>query len=385
MKFIQRIVYLYLLMSLFFGRIVCGVFILLAPLLRKKPVKDFLLLPYSHKDNSGTRTRVQEYLSLLERDGYSYDVHYICNADYYNWVYYQPKKTKIREYLFYQSMFWNRLKWCVRASRYRTVFFQRALFPDFYEQRGNPLECLLQAYNNDIIVDFFDADYARNAKLIQGVIHHCNTVSVVNDFLKSYFEKFHQNVVLNDLSIDTARYIQKNDFNLSSPVRLFWTGSISNLMHLKELLPALRRVHQSHPIKLVIVGRSKGDIEDDFVEHHLWSDKTFNQLITECDIAVYPAYQADDYTQGKVAYKCLEYASCKIPMIASPYGLSSRFTTEDAMIVVKEDEWVDVLIKLIQDQKLREQLAQNAFNKVVRYHDTKATYKNFVKILTARW
>jgi glycosyltransferase involved in cell wall biosynthesis len=300
-------------------------------------------------------------------------------------VYYQPKNSKIREYLFYQKMFWSRLIWCVRASRYKTVFFQRSLFPDFYDQKGNPLERLLRAYSRNIIADFFDADYALNAELIHGVIQQCDTVTVVNNFLRNYFEKFHQQVVLNDLSIDTSRYIQKSDFTLSNPVRLFWTGSIPNLLHLKKMLPALRRVHASYPIKLVIVGRSKGDIQDDFVEHHLWSDQTFNQLITGCDIAIYPAYQADDFTQGKVAYKCLEYACCKLPMIASPYGLSSRFTHEDALVVITEEEWVEALLCLIRNQKLREQLGENAFRKVVQYHDTNSTYRNFVKILTARW
>lgn len=383
-KTLQKLVYLYLWLSLSIGKLLCELLILATPLFKKKPKKDFLFLPYTHKDNSGTRTRVQEYLPLLERDGFTFDVHYICDAEYYNWVYYQPKKSLIREYLFYQKMFWNRLVWCFKASNYKTVFFQRALFPDFYNQTGNPLERLLRAYNNHIIVDYFDADYARNPKLINGVVKYCDTVTVVNDFLKSYFEKKGKQVLLNDLSIDTRRYQQKKDFNLHTPVRIFWTGSIPNLSHLVELLPALRQVHRKYPIKLVIVGRSKGNISDDFVEHHLWSDETFNALITGSDLAVYPAFHADDYSQGKVAYKCLEYATCKVPMVASPYGLSSRLENEkDVLTATTEEQWVSAIIRLIENQNLREQLAENAYIKVLKYHDTQATYKNFVSILTA--
>ncbi len=382
----QKVIYIYLLLSLSVGKLICELLIVLAPFLKAKPAKDFLFLPYTHKDNSGARTRVQEYLPLLERDGYTYDVHYISDADYYNWVYYQPKTSRIREYLFYQKMFWNRLIWCVKASRYQTVFFQRALFPDFYNQTGNPLERLLRAFNNNIIVDYFDADYVRNAKLIDGVVKYCDTITVVNDFLKSYFEKKAKQVILNDLSIDTSRYQQKTDFSLQASVRIFWTGSIPNLANLVELLPALRKVNEQFPIKLVIVGRSKGTITDAFVEHHLWSDETFNSIITGCDIAVYPAFEADEISQGKVAYKCLEYAACKVPMVASPYGLSSRFENEkEVLTATTEAQWTRAIIRLIEDQPLRIQLAENAYYKVMQYHDTKATYKNFVTILTGVW
>lgn len=382
-KAFQRSIYLYLLLSIGVGKIICELLILLAPLLKKKKQKDFLFLPYTHKDNSGTRSRIQEYLPLLDKDGFTYDVHYISDAAYYNWVYYQPKKTHVREYLFYQRMFWSRLWWCAKSSRYKTVFFQRALFPDFYDQKGNPLERLLRAYNNHIIVDYFDADYARNPKLIDGVVKHCDKVTVVNDYLKNYFEKKAKPVLLNDLSIDTSRYKQKKGHALHNPVRLFWTGSILNLVHLQELLPALRKVNALYPIKLVIVGRSKGSITDDFVEHHLWSDETFNDIITGCDIAVYPAFRADDYSQGKVAYKCLEYAVCKLPMVASPYGLSSRFENEnDVLVALTQEDWIRSIIRLIEDQALRERLADNAFQKLMKYHDTKATYKNFVSILS---
>jgi glycosyltransferase involved in cell wall biosynthesis len=385
MQLLQKITYVYLLCSLFVGRIVCNLLVFIAPIFRKKPIKDFLFLPYTHKDNSGTRARVQDYLPFFEKDGYTYDVHYICDAQYYTWVYYAPKKNKIREYLFYSHIFWSRLIWCFHSRNYRTVFYQRSLFPDFYDQRGTPLEKLMRAYNSDIIVDYFDADYVDNPQLIHAVIRECDTLTLVNDFLLNYFKNYHANLYLNDLSIDTERYIQKTNFDITQPVRIFWTGNIDNLLHVYQLLPILRRLHTKYPIRLVIVGRSKGEILDDFVEHHLWSEETFNDLITSSDIAVYPAFIVNDITLGKVAYKCLEYATCKVPMIASPYGLSSRFTESDVLIARTEEEWYNAFIELIENKERRVQLAENAYQKILNYHDTKATYRNFVKILTTRW
>jgi spore maturation protein CgeB len=72
-------------------------------------------------------------------------------------------------------------------------------------------------------------------------------------------------------------------------------------------------------------------------------------------------------------------------MIASPYGLSSRFTESDVLIARTEEEWYNAFIELIENKERRVQLAENAYQKILNYHDTKATYRNFVKILTSRW
>jgi spore maturation protein CgeB len=70
-------------------------------------------------------------------------------------------------------------------------------------------------------------------------------------------------------------------------------------------------------------------------------------------------------------------------MVASPYGLSSRFENEnDVLVALTQEDWIRSIIRLIEDQALRERLADNAFQKLMKYHDTKATYKNFVSILS---
>ncbi len=382
MRLLQKVTYAYLLSSILIGKMLCRILIILAPLLRKKPTKDFLFLPYNHKDNIGCQVRVQAYLPLLLAGGYSFDVHYISDTKHFDWVFHQAKQTLIREYLFYNKIFWSRILWCYRSSRYKTVFFQRGLFPEFYDQTGTPLEKLLRAYNKNIIVDYFDADYVRNVKLILSIVKECDTVAVVNDFLKEFFLKHHKHVVINDLSIDTHLYKIKRDFSIHSPARLFWTGNPDNLQHIRDLLPILREVNEKHPIKLILITRAIDDIQDSFVEHHLWSSDSFNDIIINCDIALYPAPTQDDISMGKVAYKCLEYACCKLPIIASPYGLTSRFTKDDVLIAKTKEEWRQNIEELIKNQPLREILAQNAYQKVIQYHDTEATYKNFLNILT---
>jgi glycosyltransferase involved in cell wall biosynthesis len=380
----QKLTYLFLLLSLGIGRVCIEFLKIIAPLIPGKPQKDFLFFPYTHKDNSGTISRFQEYFPFLDKDGYTYDIHYVCDMDHYNWIYYAPRKNNSREYMFFHQVFWSRLKWVLKAKNYRAVFFQRALFPDYYEQKSAMLEKLLHKLNNNVTVDYFDADYVRNDTYIMNIIKSCNKISVVNEDLFIYFSQFHSRILYNDLSIDIKRYKAKTDFSIHNPVRIYWTGSIGNAVNLQVILPVLEKINKTIPLVLVMICRTKAGFTQSFIEHHVWEEKTYIDYMIGSDLAIYPVLEDDEYSRGKVAYKALEYAVAKVPMVASEPGLSSRFEKgKDVLIANTKEEWESQLIKAIGDAALRKELAEGAYQKIIKYHDVKVTYKNFIEILKA--
>ena len=382
----ERAAYVWLRLSLATGWCAVKLMIALAPLLRrKKPSRDFLFFPYVHKDNIGTRSRFQEYFPLLERDGLTYDVHYPGSRDDYMRLYHSNAPSRVFEYRYYAKLFWQRFAWVLKAPRYKAVFFQRAMFPWYYDQRNALLEQLLRAYHNNITVDYYDADYARNEPFYKNVIRQCDKVAVVNKALYDYFSKHHPRVLYNNLSVDATAYETKKDYTLHQPVRIFWTGSVVNAqLHLVPLVPVLEQLHAVSPITLVMVSINTAGLTQPFVEHHTYENKTFNKLMRESDIAVYAAQHDDVYTRGKVAYKHLEYAATKIPMVASPFGVSEHFTPdEDILVAHNAGEWIEHFKRLIADASLRERLANSAYQKLLQHHDTKATYENFLRLLMA--
>src|SRR5205814_613886 len=146
----------------------------------------------------------------------------------YHDVYYAPHPSRAHEYRYYSNLFWQRLGWILKAHNYKAVFFQRALFPNYYNQRQAILEQLLRAYHNNITVDYFDADYVRNEPYYKNIIRNCDKVSVVSQFLYDYFSKVHPKVLFNELSVNAARYRIKSDYTIHQPVKIFWTGSAGN-------------------------------------------------------------------------------------------------------------------------------------------------------------
>jgi len=382
----ERVAYVWLRLSLIVGWGAVRVLVLLAPWLRRRnPSKDFLFFPYAHKDNIGTRSRFQDYFPLLERDGFTYDVHYPSTREEYMALYHSAAPSRSREYLFYARLFWQRLRWIVKASDYRAVFFQRSLFPEYYDQRRAILEQLARTYSRNLTVDFYDADYARNETLYRNVVACCDKVTVVNQALYAYFSQHHPRVLFNDLSVDASYYEPKTDFAVHRPVRIFWTGSVTNARYnLVAAMPALEQLNAQRPLTLVMVSLDRAGFQQPFIEHHLWDTATFNNLLTGADLAIYAAANDDVFNRGKVAYKSLEYAAAKVPMVASPMGLSPHFReNEDVLLARNVDEWKLSLQQMMDDEGLRERLAGSAHRRFMECHDVHATYRNFLSFLKA--
>lgn len=385
-KVAERIAYAWLRLNLAIGWCAVKLLILVAPLFKnRKPTKDFLFFPYTHKDNIGTRSRFQEYFPLLDADGLEYDIHYPSTRDEYMRLYHSDLSSRSEEFYYYARLFWQRLNWILKAPSYKAVFFQRALFPEYYDQKHALLEQLLRARHNNITVDFYDADYARNEAFYKNVIKHADKVTVVNQPLYDYFSKHHPRVMFNNLSVDASVYPKKSDYVLHQPVRIFWTGSINNArFNLAPLMPVLEQIHAMQPIKLVMVSINKAGLTQDFIEHHTYDTNTFGKLMSDSDIAIYVATEDNVFSRGKVAYKHLEYAAVKIPMVASPQGLSEHFTNnEDVLVARNAAEWKQQLLRLISDGALRKQLAESCHQKFLQHHDTRATYRNFIGFLNA--
>ena len=379
----ERAAYLFLLLSLTTGRITATLLTIFSFLIPKKKgkQKDFLFFPYAHKDNTGTKSRFQIYLPYFEKDGYTYDIDYICTFEYFNDIFFvQPNRVK--EYLFYHRTFWRRLFWVLSARNYKAVFIHRALFPEYYDQFFPYLERLLRQLNKNITIDYFDADYSRNKKLVDRTVSYCDKVCVVNEHLYNYFISIHPRVFYDNLAVDTTPYIPKKNFDLKNPIVVFWTGSKANARNLKTIIPILEKINMEFPLTLTMICKSKAGYESSLIRQYPWDEKTFFKYLNESDIAIYPALNDNEINRGKVAYKVLDYVASKIPVVASPLGLSQYFKDKkDVLVANNEMEWEEAIRILIINEKLRRELAESAYVELLQHHSVDSTYKSFLKIL----
>ncbi len=318
---------------------------------------------------------------MMEKDGYKYRIHYTCSHKFHDNIYFNAKSRTV-EFFYLSLLFWRRLFVVLAAGNYKTVFFQRNLFSLYYDQKTPYLEKLICKINPNVTVDFFDADYERNPEFYNAIARCCNKVSVVNDFLAQYFKKYNSNVLINDLGLNLTKYEIKNNYELSAPIKIFWTGSIYNVIYLETIIPVLEKINESTPLELLMICKVDGGFKSKIIRHLQWNEKTFFKLLAESDISLYPLPEDTVFSRGKVAYKSLEYAAAAIPMVGSPFGLSPHFKDgEDILIANTTEEWEQKIRTLILNSSLRKNIGTSARNKVEQFHSISSTYQKFLEIL----
>lgn len=348
---------------------------------RKNPKKDFLFFPYAHKDNIGTVSRFQIFLPLLERDKFSFDIFYTWSADLEERIYYQTKSRAL-EYFFLARVFRSRLFQVMKAGNYKSAFFQRGLFPNYYDQYTPYLEKLLTRLNRNVTVDFFDADYMRNKMLVDSIAMNCNKICVVNNFLAEYFSRINSNVFINELALRLTLYKAKSSYLINERTNIFWTGDVLNSENLKPLIPILEKINETYPIQLTMVSRIVEGFESNIIRRIDWTRETFFDELFRSDIAIYPAMEDTEFTRGKVAYKNLEYGASALPVVASPFGLSPHFENEkDVLLAHDLSEWETQIVRLIKDEGLRKKFGEHIRLTTEKFHTVESAYKNLLKIL----
>jgi glycosyltransferase involved in cell wall biosynthesis len=379
-KQLKRLAYLVLLAILHAGYFLARVlawFALLLP--RPRPARDLLLFPYQPLGNPGYTARFAYLEPLLRQDGLRYAICCVGGQSAYDYGRNEPWP---RLYSLYVSMFYRRLFQVLKARRYRAVYVQRGLFPLFPDQTTAHLDALLRRLNANTTIDFYDADYVSNPRLIESTVAQYAKVTVVNEYLETYFHRLHPRVFLLPLAIDASRYLVKKNYRLSLPLRLFWWGNPGNAQQLHDIAPALRAVAARFSAKLVLVCAEYVGVGGIEVEWHRWNnDSTALELLRSADIAIYPA-RDNEVNRGKQAFKVLEYMAAALPIVAAPYGLSPSARHRQELLIARDvAEWESHLTEIIQDDALRERLGRGARTASQRFHSPTEAYHRLLRIV----
>lgn len=356
-------------------------------LLRKRrPKKDLLMLPYVPAGGVGARVRFEIYAPFLERDGVLFEIFYPGQqTDVYD-AFLAPdhQERAFLRFRYLRRLIWLKFVWCLQASNYRAIYIQRGLHPGYLGAKRDILMELMAAVNPNITLDFYDADYEIEPALVSSSVRCAAKVTVVNDYLKTYFSQFHSNISLFPLALSKAPYLVKKDYTLSRPARLFWTGSYPHLKNFESALEALREVRKKFDFVLVLITNKVVEYENLSVEHHYYDLSTFYQVMESCDIGLYPVARGDVRHKGAMAMKAIEYIAAGLPVVGSPWGLSPFLEDGNSILIAhSKEEWVEHLEMLLGDEELREKMGRNGHKIFLDHHESEISYQILKNVLEA--
>jgi glycosyltransferase involved in cell wall biosynthesis len=215
-------------------------------------------------------------------------------------------------------------------------------------------------------------------------------VTVTNEYLRDRF--IQESPVLKDKTICIPNSI---DFNLFKPfpkkvndrIRIGWVTSSSHLNEIWLVKNIFKKLFAKYGDKIVFV--QQGDISE--------LKAVFNEKELEChsfiDVSVYPLKLAalnldigvaplvdDEFNRCKSSLKWSEYASMKIPAVCSdlpPYQCIED--GKDGFLAKDEDAFVEKLSRLIDDEVLRREMGENAYNRNLRDFNLEKNVVQLVK------
>jgi len=225
----------------------------------------------------------------------------------------------------------------------------------------------------------FDVDDAifldNGGYFTRKIAKQCRKIICGNSFLANYFLQYNPNVDIVPTAVDVSKYdAAQIDRDQASIFYILWTGTSSGYPFVYQIEKALKRIVSRYDfVKIKIVSDSPPKFtlldENDFVFNKWTPDIEFSS-IKSANVGIMPIND-NDQSRGKCSYKMLCYMAAKIPLIASPYGMNKEVLSMGNIGygAISIDDWYDALEQIILSSEKEQQLAQNAYEVVIKNFD----------------
>ena len=224
----------------------------------------------------------------------------------------------------------------------------------------------LRLFRKPIIYDFDDAVYIRHRpvtlsyvksdKLLRrfkNICKHATLVIAGNRIL----EKNAKNAgAKKTIVIPTSVRIQKisNPSKTNKKIILGWIGHSINMPFLEALEKVFIQLEsEKYQIELhVMCNKPPKFISYSSYKFFKWSEKLENNFLSSIDIGLMPLPD-NLYTQGKCAYKALQYMAYSKPVVVSDVGINSEWTKGAGYTSKNNRDTIRALRKLIDSKSIR--------------------------------
>jgi glycosyltransferase involved in cell wall biosynthesis len=285
------------------------------------------------------------------------------------------------------------------VPRHDVVVLHRAVFP-FGPWLRPTFERILSRLNPCLVYDFYDSIWvlrqathaaSRSAvgrwlnppDTVEQICRMARAVTVSSEYLATVPRSVGADVRVLPMTLEPGEY-QVKIHSSREPVVLGWMGNRGNLGLLQTLAPALRRVARDRRILLRVVAPLPIKMEGVPVEclTHPWSRESEVKDLISFDIGLLPILD-DEQGRGKSPLKLLQYAVAELPVVASPVAIDPKVFVEEESILFAstEDEWVEKLVRLVDDAALRARLGRGARDTLERSYSFAVHAGSYVGLL----
>ncbi|WP_296621912.1 glycosyltransferase [Marivirga sp.] len=329
--------------------------------------KILFVCPYPFDEAPSQRFRFEQYLSILKKEGFYYQLAPFLNLKAWNILY--KSGNSFQKLLWLKLSFIKRLFLLFQLHPYEFIFIHREatpVGPPFFEWAVRFI------WRKKILYDFDDAIWLEDpnekgslkARLkwkskVKSICKWSYKVSCGNEYLTQFAKEFNKQVVLNPTTIDTDYHKELKVPN-TNKITIGWTGTHSTLPYLKPLIPILDKLFIEFDFELLVISNQKPDFDVNYMRFIDWNKSSEIEDLNQINIGVMPLTD-DIWSQGKCGFKLLQYMAIRKPVIASTVGVNEKIINESqaGFSAKTEKEWSKSIVKLLTNNELRKDLGNN--------------------------
>jgi len=144
----------------------------------------------------------------------------------------------------------------------------------------------------------------------------------------------------------------------------------------------LTKLSELRPFVLRVIGGGRLEIPGLQVECLEWSEDTEVSHVKECHVGIMPLRDTP-WERGKCAYKLIQYMASGLPTVAAAVGANYEVVIdgETGFLVSTEDQWVEKLLRLLDDSGLRQDMGRAGHLRAAEHYSLQVMGPRLAKLL----
>ncbi len=337
--------------------------------------KHILLVTFGDRNTASTRLRVLDHIPYLESEGFTVRIHY------------PVKKSGLRIRRIFEKH--NEYSSIIEAAKDAGIVIvqKRLLPPIIIAKIGRSCHRIIYDFDDAIMTSQHKKSSMitaiRTQSRFKAICKHSAAIIAGNRYLASRVDEIYRNKVH---ILQTAVNKDKYDPPANTPrksVIIGWIGQPTNYPYIKDLENVFSQLTRIHPeTELLIISKGNPEIRNIKTTLIPWSEETEAKSLSNIDIGIMPMPD-NEWTRGKCAYKALQYMASGIPVICSDVGGNKEVVRNgvDGFVVKNQEEWLNALLRLIENDKLRAQMGKSGRSSIETNYDINIISVKFINIL----
>ena len=325
-------------------------------------------------DHASARIRALQYIPYFEENGYQ--VNHIPRVPQ------RPSNTVGKYLVFPVLKRWYAFKMVlyILLKHWDVVFIQRVFISPYLLKYLNNMSIHVIYYFDDAI--YINPKRPSDTEKTKLMVNHANQVVISTDFLQPFCTSCGKNPVIIPSPVETDR-LRPLEKPKNGILTIGWIGSPWTSVFLAVVEKPLQKLATKYSFRFLTVGAAS-DYRIAGVDHELrpWVFGNENNDLGQMDIGIMPLPDTD-FARMKGGYKLLQYFSAGIPCVASPVGINQTIVKqgENGFLASNDEEWYNILEKLIVDPQLRTSLGKNGRNEAIEFYSRGVCFHKLLSVV----